>query len=416
MLHPHAQGKIALDTIFSTNAAARAAAAELGSDKVINCSVGSILDEGEALAVLPTVERVLKEMPPFDSSAYAPFKGLPEYCEAMTEMLFGEHQPPGHTASVATPGGTGALRHVIYNYTGRGQSVLTGDWFWGPYGTISREHRRVLDKFPLFDGPRFNRQGMAEAVERHLLTQQRCVLILNDPCHNPTGCGQDAEGWRTTFGMLIERAQAHPECPLVVCLDVAYLAYAPDPFVIQKVLCEIGELPPNLLLLFATSVSKSHTKYGMRTGALICLASEEQVAVEFDQANTFSCRGVWSNCNRAGQAMVARIHSDPELTEAVHAERQELRDLLERRSALFLAEAEEVGLETCPYQAGFFVSIPTPLAKRAVEILNAEHIYVVALQLGIRVAICSVPLAKVPGLPTRIKSALERAEAEGSTA
>ena len=57
---PHAKGKSAQDNIFGANAAAVAAAAKYGVDKVTNATIGAILDEEEKLVCLPTVEKVLR--------------------------------------------------------------------------------------------------------------------------------------------------------------------------------------------------------------------------------------------------------------------------------------------------------------------------------------------------------------------
>ena len=47
----HAKGKSAQDKIFGANAAAVAAAAKYGADKVTNATIGAILDEDENLFV-----------------------------------------------------------------------------------------------------------------------------------------------------------------------------------------------------------------------------------------------------------------------------------------------------------------------------------------------------------------------------
>ena len=86
-------------------------------------------------------------------------------------------------------------------------------------------------------------------------------------------------GLREHFAELRALSERFPDKPLIVLLDVAYLAYAPDPFLVQKVLCEIEPFAPNLLLLFACSVSKSHTKYGMRTGALVARSPATEIRV-----------------------------------------------------------------------------------------------------------------------------------------
>lgn len=47
----HAKGKSAQDKIFGASAAANAAAAKYGADKVTNATIGAILDEDESWCV-----------------------------------------------------------------------------------------------------------------------------------------------------------------------------------------------------------------------------------------------------------------------------------------------------------------------------------------------------------------------------
>ena len=60
----HAKGKSAQDKIFGANAAAVAAAAKYGADKVTNATIGAILDEDEKLVCLPTIEKVYRGLAP----------------------------------------------------------------------------------------------------------------------------------------------------------------------------------------------------------------------------------------------------------------------------------------------------------------------------------------------------------------
>lgn len=53
----HAKGKSAQDKIFGANAAAVAAAAKYGADKVTNATIGAILDEDENLFVCRLLKR-----------------------------------------------------------------------------------------------------------------------------------------------------------------------------------------------------------------------------------------------------------------------------------------------------------------------------------------------------------------------
>lgn len=72
---PHAKGKCAEDNIFAANNRAIALAEKIGNDKVVNGTVGSILDEDGNLVVLDVVKEGLKELSPKEICAYAPIQG-----------------------------------------------------------------------------------------------------------------------------------------------------------------------------------------------------------------------------------------------------------------------------------------------------------------------------------------------------
>jgi aromatic-amino-acid transaminase len=83
------------------------------------------------------------------------------------------------------------------------------------------------------------------------------------------------------------------------------------------------------------------------------------------------------------------------------------RKLVKERSSLFLKEAKEAGLETYPYEAGFFISIPARNAKSVVEYLMKEDIYIVPNRDDcLRVAFSSISLKEVKGLAAKIKEAI----------
>jgi aromatic-amino-acid transaminase len=79
---------------------------------------------------------------------------------------------------------------------------------------------------------------------------------------------------------------------------------------------------------------------------------------------------------------------------------------VEKRGEIFLREAEAVGLEICPYKAGFFISVPATEPEMVVARLQQERVFAVPLEKGVRFAICSVPTSKIPGLAARTKKAM----------
>ena len=169
MAASHAAGRELKDAIFGASAAAKAAAAKVGADKVVNATIGAIMDDEEKLACIPTMEKVYRGLPMSDIIAYAPIDGLPDYLDAVLDLTFAAQRPEGYTAAVATAGGTGAVHHAIANYSEIGDEVLTSDWFWGPYNVLCQEQGRTLVAYPLFDEAQtFNRQAFAAKVEEIL--------------------------------------------------------------------------------------------------------------------------------------------------------------------------------------------------------------------------------------------------------
>ena len=77
---------------------------------------------------------------------------------------------------------------------------------------------------------------------------------------------------------------------------------------------------------------------------------------------------------------------------------------------VFVEEAKQCGLPMIPYVAGFFLSVPCEDSKAVCDILHKDHIYLVPLAAGVRIALCSIPLQKIPGIATKLNEALKAVE------
>ncbi len=407
MAAPHARGKSAVDKIFGANAAAVKDAAAVGKDKVVNATIGAILDDEEKLVCLPTVEKVFRSLPTNDIAAYAPIAGLPEYLESVLDAAFGKSRPAGYIDAVATSGGSGVLHHVIWNYASEGDVVLTSDWFWGPYRVLCDEMHRKLDTFALFDDARrFNVVACEAKVREVLAKQDSVILIINSPAHNPTGYSLSDKEWDCVLHMLTAVTKETGK-KIVLLVDVAYLDYAGQKDECRAFLSKLGGLPESILSVVAYSMSKGFTLYGQRTGAMIGVSSSADVIKEFAEINQYSSRATWSNISRASMKTLATIYRDPALLSAVESERDYYYRMIKARAELFTKEAAEVGLTMLPYVAGFFLSIPATKPDAVCEKLHEDHIFAVPLAKGIRVAVCAVPLEKMKGIAAKIKAAMD---------
>jgi aromatic-amino-acid transaminase len=364
-------------------------------ESIVNATLGVLLDDDGKLAVLPTAARAVREVPEQEWAAYSPIAGSPEFLRAVERDLFAD-QPALRAAActVATPGGSGALRHAIVNYLEPGHALLTTSFFWGPYQTLADEQDRKLRTFTMFDSKgAFDVDSFDKALGTLIEDQGRALVFLNDPCHNPTGYSMTKSEWERITACVIAHAE---RAPLAVLIDYAYAEYAagnPRAF--------FGTLEPLLgkaALLFAWSASKSFTHYGLRVGALVCCEPDPGERAATDAALSYSSRGTWSNCSRGGIAAITRLLTDEKLAVEVTKEREALKTMLSLRVAAFNEHAGKAGLKYPRYEGGFFVTIFHDEPQKKAAEMKERGVFVVPTKGGLRCALCSVAVRDIPRL------------------
>jgi len=395
------------DKIFGINRLAKELEAKIGKQSVTNATLGSLLDDNGKLVVLSSVVEVLKNLEAVDYADYAPIGGTPEFKEAIKKAAFGNFKPSGHTAVVATPGGTGAIRNTISNFSKYGDKVLTSDWFWAPYTTIAQEIGRNVATFTLFDeNGKFNIASFSEKAQQLIDEQGRLVIILNTPAHNPTGYSLTTTDWDNVIESVKSMCTGNKKITLLV--DAAYIDFAGDADEYRKFLPKLENLPENILPIIAFSLSKTFTLYGMRSGAMICMTQNKDIADEFVRVCEFSSRGTWSNCPRAAMAVLSRIYDDETLLKKVDTERTEYRNMLIRRGKAFENAAKAANLEIVPFDAGFFASIPCGNPEEIGKELQKDGIFLVPLAKGLRVTVASISEEKCVAIPEKVCAAQNR--------
>lgn len=394
------------DKIFGISSRAKAAIAEKGKDNVISGTIGALLDDEGKLVVLESVDEVFRSLKPVDYAEYAPIGGTQPFREAVKKAAFGSNVPEGYIEAVATPGGTGSIRNVISNYSEPGDKILTSDWHWAPYGTISGEIGRRIATFELFtENGTFNADSFRSASAALLAEQNSLVIILNTPAHNPTGYSLTDDDWDKVIDILTEEAKCGKAIALLV--DSAYIDFAGDEEKYRSFMPGLARLPENVISIVAYSLSKTFTLYGARCGAMICVAKTPEIAEEFRRVSEYSSRGTWSNSAKIAQVILSRIYSDSELLDKVNKERKIYRDMLAARGKAFSEAAVECGLKIVPYDAGFFVSVPCDDPDGISRKLEERDVFLVPLAKGIRVSVASLPEETCRKLPAIIKEVMD---------
>lgn len=388
------------DQIFALN---REAMQRRGAgEKIVNGTIGALLEDDGSLAVLPSVVDAIRAVAPARMAGYAPIAGAADFLAAVVDDLLGGTPLAAQAVAVATPGGTGALRHAVNSFLDHGQHLVTPSFHWGPYDTIADEHERGVSTFEMFDANgRFNVAAFAAALDESAARQGRLLVFLNDPCNNPTGYSMSDGEWTDVARVLTEAAA---RVPLVLLCDVAYLAWTRGDS--KRFLHHVAPLAHHALVLFAWSASKTFTQYGLRVGALIACTADDAQRDQVRRALTYACRGTWSNCNAGGQAAIARCITEPALRAAVDGERVRLTALLDARVRAFNAAAQGTRLRYPRYDGGFFVTAFAPDAPAVATKLKARGVFTVPQRGALRIALCSVAVGDVPTLVEAIEESL----------
>ena len=392
------------DKVFAASGRAKAMIAEKGRNAVVNATIGSMLDDNGELMVMKSVEKIVKALTPAEYSEYAPIAGTAGFKKAIMKAAFCDYEPKSFTGVVATPGGTGAIRNTVANYSCPGDKVLTHNWHWAPYTSIVGEMGRSLEHFEMFDEEgNFNADDFEYKVGKLLKNQEHLVIILNTPANNPTGYSMTLQDWYKVKAVM-DKVDMSKRVALLC--DVAYIDFAGEDSETREFLKVIDNLRANILPIVAYSASKAFFLYGFRCAAMICLAHNPEVAEEFERVCTFSSRASWSNSPRAPQNVIEKIYADPELLAEVCEERKQARDILMARGRAFDEEAKRVGLDIVPFRAGFFVTIPCEDPDALCAALEKKGIFLISITGGARVSIASIPESDCRKLPAIIKETI----------
>lgn len=401
----HAKWPRLEDAIFKVSGECKKAIEKFGKEKVINSTLGTLIDDDGNIIAFDSVYDTLKNMDKKDIASYGAIEGDKDFLDLVIEKCFGKYKPNGFIKSVATAGGSGAVRHTFWTLSGRGDYVICPNWYWPAYATMCEEYDREFLTYEFLDENfEFNLEEFTKALDFSLEKKDRALCVFNSPANNPTGFSIEDSMWDKILKIINERAVDGKY--ITILLDVAYIEFAGDGRQ-KKFFQKFGDLPENIITTVAYSMSKSYTAYGLRSGACIIISSSEKIANQAFDSMKHSNRAIWSNITHAGMNILVDLEKDEKKKKSYEEELEFYRIMLEKRAEAFVENAKEVGLITLPYFGGFFISIPCKNSKEVSEKLKEKNVYIVANKEGLRFAVCAVSEEKCKISPKLIKDAMD---------
>jgi aspartate/tyrosine/aromatic aminotransferase len=370
---------------------------------VINASIGMFYDEDKAIGGMPIVSQTIRGLLDEEILPYPAVDGGALFKSNLLTWVFGPYEKEikkaFHVNACATPGGSGAIASTFSVFAKPGESIFVSDIRW-QYERFADRAKLNCFEHQLFDGDGFNMKSFKERLDELCAIQHRVIVIVNDPCHNPTGftLSQDE------FSEILNILNAKKDNDIVFLYDLAYLEFSHEEDN-RKKLSFLPKLKEHVTTVIAFSGSKTFGVYGLRLGAAIYLSKNEKLIKDIHLKYVNEARGSWSATPTASIELFNQF-SKPEKRIVFNKDLDKINTLVQKRSQLFISQAKAIGLKTHPFRSGFYTVVLTDDPEHDYLKLAEHHIYAVPMNGGVRFALCSLSLHEIDGLPQKIKSIL----------
>lgn len=370
---------------------------------VINASIGMFYDEDKKIGGMPIVSNAIRNLSDEEILPYPAVDGGALFKSNLLTWVFGKYEndikKSFYVNACATPGGSGAIASTFSVFSKPGESIFVSDIRW-QYERFADRAKLNCFEHQLFDGDGFHMKSFKERLDELCELQHRVIIIVNDPCHNPTGftLSQDE------FSQILDIMNSKKNNDIIFLYDLAYLEFSHESDN-RKKLSMLPKLENHVTTIIAFSGSKTFGVYGLRLGAAIFLSKNEQQVIDIHLKFVNEARGSWSATPTASIELFNQF-SQVEKQREFHKDLDKINSLVQKRSQLFISQAKDIGLKTHPFRSGFYTVVLTDDPDHDYLKLADHHIYAVPMNGGVRFALCSLSLKEIDGLPLKIKTIL----------
>jgi aspartate aminotransferase len=311
------------DPILGLAAACRA---DPNPDKV-DLTVGIYMNEDGVCPVFGAIREAQRALVEAETSkAYLPPAGDPDFNSGMRALVFGADSAAledGRVASVAAPGGCGALRigAEIARVASPAAKVWVSDPTWPVHLPLLGSVGLEFEKYRYYDaashGVDFD--GMVEDLKR---ATEKDLVLLHGCCHNPCGADLTPEQWDVIAAM----AERQGFLPFI---DIAYQGLGDGLEADAAGLRLLADRLPEMIV--AASCSKNMGLYRERTGCAQFLCRDADSAEALLSQAKVAARRIYSMPPAHGALLAGRVLADPVLEKAWQ---NELHDMCDRINGL----------------------------------------------------------------------------------
>lgn len=394
----HQKSKKLVENVLQVSAMAREAKAK--NKEVINATAGAYYTEDGNIKVFEPVRNHFEKPNYNQSLSYASVGCSPKLKNVIFDWVLGssnlEIYKDFYQDATPTPGGTGAIAMAFATYLERGEGVLFPNLMWPAYVQIANNIQVEADYYNLYNE---NREFDLSSLEEKIIESQekygKVFIVINDPCHNPTGFVMSKDEYDGLVNLLNKHSV---NSKIILLMDIAYLDYGKDSGDYTRAnFASLANVSENVKVLFAFSASKTFGIYGLRLGALLHLTKDEEESLRFIQATHYFARSTWSNSSHLAMNIIEDTFANPDKKKEFKTELANTSQNLSERANHFTPYLDKYNVPYAPYQSGFFILllVDNPYFDR---LLEESKVYGVRFGKNYRIALSSINLEEASRL------------------
>ncbi|MEL6955758.1 MAG: amino acid aminotransferase [Pseudomonadota bacterium] len=291
------------------------------------------------------------------TKAYEGPRGNAGFCAAIEKQVFGDQSEAlseGRVASFTAPGGCGAifLAMSLAARVSQEGRVWISSPSWPNHLNLAAAAGREALGYPYVDAET-GTVAFEEMMDALRHARAGDIVIIQGPCHNPTGVDLDLEQW-AYLGDFCARQMLFP------LIDVAYHGFGDGLEAdIEGVRAFLAACPETMT---AYSCSKNFGLYRERAGCFLLQAETGAAAAAAASHVAEIARAVYSMPPAHGAAIVETILTDEALTAQWREELGAMRDRMQRLRNDFAAALEKAtgsdAFASLAHQKGMFSMLP----------------------------------------------------------
>jgi len=284
--------------------------------------------------ILDTVKKAERRL--FETQTtktYVGTAGSADFNAAMQGLTFADSVSGDRLFTMATPGGSGALRVAagIILRARENATVWASEPTWANHIPLLAGAGLTLKPYPYYDTDNhvIRIEAMLEALQA---VPEGDVVLFHTCCHNPCGLDPSNDEWRAITDVVVER-------DLVPFFDSAYQGFATgieeDAFAVRHMAERVAEM------IVCNSCSKNFGLYRDRVGTMSLLGADQNATSTLaSNANNY-VRTLYSMPPDHGAAIVSIILNDADLKQKWFAEVDRMRNRLREMKELLHGALKE---------------------------------------------------------------------------